>query len=154
MIDRFISQGILTEELAMEFVNTSSLPDLEKLTISLGLDLDKQFSHRNSLEQQYSTGTCQEAMTAQKSKKVKKIILLSDKEQSRELDRRAESWNLTGEALMENAGRLSAQEALSLFPRHFFLIFCGSGNNGGDGWVMARHLKESGKSVAVFLQTV
>ena len=51
---------------------------------------------------------------------------------------------------MENAGRLSAREALSLFPRHSFLIFCGSGNNGGDGWVMARHLKESGKSVAVF----
>lgn len=51
---------------------------------------------------------------------------------------------------MENAGRLSAQKALELFPRHSFSVFCGSGNNGGDGWVMARHLKEAGKSVTVF----
>ncbi|MCY4512564.1 MAG: NAD(P)H-hydrate dehydratase [Bdellovibrionales bacterium] len=80
----------------------------------------------------------------------KSFIPLSSKEQSRELDRQAASWNLTGEFLMENAGRVSATEASRLFPSRSFLILCGSGNNGGDGWVMARYLRELGKSVSVF----
>ena len=81
----------------------------------------------------------------------KTFIPLSGKSQSRELDRRAaHSRGLTGETLMENAGCVSAGEALKLFPESSFLIFCGSGNNGGDGWVMARYLKEFGKTVSVF----
>ena len=80
----------------------------------------------------------------------KSFIPLSGKEQSRELDRQAAARNLTGEFLMENAGRVSATEASKLFPRQSFLILCGSGNNGGDGWVMARTLKKSGKTVTVF----
>ena len=83
--------------------------------------------------------------------KEKTFTPLSSRRQSGVLDRRAaNSWNLTGESLMENAGQVSAREALKLFPRSSFLIFCGSGNNGGDGWVMARHLKKTGKTVSVF----
>ena len=75
---------------------------------------------------------------------------LSSGKQSRELDQRAEVWNLTGESLMETAGHVSAKEILKLFPHPSFSVLCGSGNNGGDGWVTARYLKESGKTVSVF----
>ena len=63
-IKRFIKQGILTEELAIEFVNTSTLSALDKIVI--GLELDKQFSDINFLEERQAErkGTCQEALTA------------------------------------------------------------------------------------------
>lgn len=75
---------------------------------------------------------------------------LSSRKQSRELDQQAKVWNLTGESLMETAGHISAKEICKLFPHQSLLILCGSGNNGGDGWVTARCLKEFGKSVSVF----
>lgn len=54
--------------------------------------------------------------------------------------------------LMENAGR-NAAEAID---RHYgpagkALIFCGPGNNGGDGFVIARHLHNRNWEVAVVL---
>jgi len=50
--------------------------------------------------------------------------------------------------LMENAGRATAQEAGG-FKR--IAVFCGNGNNGGDGLVAARHLSARGKKVKVYL---
>lgn len=53
--------------------------------------------------------------------------------------------------LMENAGQAIAALALQAYPGALrFVIFCGPGNNGGDGYVAARALKESGAFVAVF----
>ncbi|MBF0122219.1 MAG: NAD(P)H-hydrate epimerase [Candidatus Omnitrophica bacterium] len=55
--------------------------------------------------------------------------------------------------LMENAGRLVADEAVRLLRRKSgrITIVCGSGNNGGDGLVAARHLFNKGAEVAVLL---
>ena len=49
--------------------------------------------------------------------------------------------------LMENAGKEIAREAKN-YGR--IAIFCGTGNNGGDGFVAARHLAGLGKEVAVY----
>ncbi|MFA6379021.1 MAG: NAD(P)H-hydrate epimerase [Candidatus Omnitrophota bacterium] len=56
--------------------------------------------------------------------------------------------------LMENAGRETAQEILKLGSkkrRARVCIFCGTGNNGGDGFVVARHLFNAGINVRTFL---
>jgi NAD(P)H-hydrate epimerase len=53
--------------------------------------------------------------------------------------------------LMENAGKAVAQEVWKLSPRGEAAVFCGYGNNGGDGFVAARYLIEKGCSVKVFL---
>jgi NAD(P)H-hydrate epimerase len=62
--------------------------------------------------------------------------------QVRELDRRAiEEYGVPGVVLMENAGRGAAELLLRLNPeRRPVVVCCGKGNNGGDGFVIARHL--------------
>ena len=62
------------------------------------------------------------------------------------LDRQTiEQRGIPGEILMESAGRALVAPALSLRaggPRSQLPIraFCGAGNNGGDGFVVARHI--------------
>lgn len=78
-------------------------------------------------------------------------------EQMRELDRRTiEEIGVPGCVLMENAGQAVAdilsQEFQSLHPGPV-LILCGKGNNGGDGYVVARHLLNRGWKVATLLLT-
>lgn len=56
--------------------------------------------------------------------------------------------------LMENAGRAAAEEITGFMGNDFrgkVAIFCGRGNNGGDGFVTARHLACAGAKVDVFL---
>jgi len=56
--------------------------------------------------------------------------------------------------LMEKAGLVVAQEAwlaLGEIAERRLLVLCGPGNNGGDGLVAARHLKEWAADVIVFL---
>lgn len=54
--------------------------------------------------------------------------------------------------LMQRAGLSLARVALALHPHaQDIAIFCGPGNNGGDGLVAARHLHQAGKSVRVGL---
>jgi NAD(P)H-hydrate epimerase len=69
----------------------------------------------------------------------------------RELDRRAaEGFGVPGVVLMENAGRGCAELLMRLNPnRKPAVILCGPGNNGGDGFVIARHLDNHGWPVAV-----
>ena len=64
----------------------------------------------------------------------------------RELDRRAiEGFGVPGVVLMENAGRGCAELLMRLNPdRSRRVILCGPGNNGGDGFVIARHLDNHG----------
>ena len=58
---------------------------------------------------------------------------------------------IPGVVLMERAGMAVAEYLLDHFcGHHCFIILAGKGNNGGDGFVVARHLAEAGLSVRVF----
>jgi len=57
------------------------------------------------------------------------------------LDKNAEWLGVTTQELMENAGRAVAKEAKKLSYKKW-LVLCGSGNNGGDGYVAARYIKD------------
>ncbi|MFM9024152.1 MAG: NAD(P)H-hydrate epimerase [Planctomycetaceae bacterium] len=71
----------------------------------------------------------------------------------RDLDRRAlEEFGLPGVVLMENAGRGAAELVARLWPGTGpVAIACGRGNNGGDGFVVARHLELLGRTVRLLL---
>jgi len=73
----------------------------------------------------------------------------------RELDRRTiEEVGIPGAVLMENAGRGAARALTEHFQelqRGPVVLVCGAGNNGGDGFVMARYLHEAGIESEVFL---
>ena len=75
--------------------------------------------------------------------------------QMREADRlTTERYSITGLQLMENAGAAIAQflgKKVPALSKRRILVLCGKGNNGGDGLVAARHLKESGCAPEVFL---
>ena len=56
-----------------------------------------------------------------------------------------DNLGIPGIILMENAGRGAADTILRNYPEaKKALILCGSGNNGGDGFVVARHLSVRG----------
>ena len=72
----------------------------------------------------------------------------------RALDRTAiEEFGIVAELLMENAGQAVYFVLLKEFgiKGKNFVIFCGLGNNGGDGLVVARKIHSSGGAVKVFV---
>lgn len=82
------------------------------------------------------------------------------REQVRQVDRHAiDDYGIPGIVLMENAGRNAARIIRERFESMkssstaagFVAIVCGRGNNGGDGFVIARHLANAGISVELFL---
>lgn len=77
------------------------------------------------------------------------------REEMRELDRKAiAEYKIPGIILMENAGRNVAEEVLKMVEgsqQTKVAILCGKGNNGGDGFVVARHLHNCLIPVNVFL---
>ena len=75
------------------------------------------------------------------------IELLTNAEMA-EADRRTIAGGVPGIELMENAGRAVAGLAATL-PGRRVVIVAGPGNNGGDGFVAARHLAERGYKVRV-----
>jgi ADP-dependent NAD(P)H-hydrate dehydratase / NAD(P)H-hydrate epimerase len=78
---------------------------------------------------------------------------LFSREESRDFDRHAiEGLRVPGLVLMENAGRGAAEAILDRFPRSLELVVVvgGPGQNGGDAWVVARHLLAAGVPVVSF----
>jgi NAD(P)H-hydrate epimerase len=74
------------------------------------------------------------------------------REQARALDRKViEDGDVPGVVLMENAGRGAAELLLRLGVKGTVLICCGKGNNGGDGFVIARWLDNAGAAARVLL---
>jgi NAD(P)H-hydrate epimerase len=75
-------------------------------------------------------------------------------DEMKELDRRAtEEHGISEDLLMENAGEavyFVISQELGI-KNNKFVVFCGGGNNGGDGLVVARKLHSSGGEVKVFL---
>lgn len=71
-----------------------------------------------------------------------------------ELDRRAIAGGIPGIELMENAGRGTFEKIRQYFPealRQNIVVLCGRGNNGGDGFVIARCLHHAGARVKAIL---
>jgi ADP-dependent NAD(P)H-hydrate dehydratase / NAD(P)H-hydrate epimerase len=75
--------------------------------------------------------------------------------ETREVDRLTiAGGGLSALTLMENAGRCVAKFIASRFPafaRRRILVLCGKGNNGGDGFVVARWLVRLGAKPVVYL---
>jgi len=79
---------------------------------------------------------------------------ISNVAEMREMDRAAiEKFGIAEELLMENAGEATyfvISREIGVKGKKF-IVFCGIGNNGGDGFVIARKLHSSGGDVKVFI---
>jgi hydroxyethylthiazole kinase-like uncharacterized protein yjeF len=79
---------------------------------------------------------------------VRPMIELLTSEEMGQADRLTIEGGVPGRVLMENAGRAVADEVSIRFPdARSVAVPCGPGNNGGDGFVAARHLVERGYAV-------
>lgn len=83
------------------------------------------------------------------------IVKALTAEQMREADRlTTERYGIPSLQLMENAGAAVANYLSDIFPdllKRRILVLCGKGNNGGDGFVVARRLRERNAPPRVFL---
>ena len=79
---------------------------------------------------------------------------ISTVSEMRALDRLAiEEYGIVEELLMENAGHAAyfvLQQEFGIQDKNF-LVFCGIGNNGGDGCMLARKIHSNGSAVKVFV---
>lgn len=73
-------------------------------------------------------------------------------EQIRELEQLAYTeCKLNADELMQRAGQAAYDQLISQWPKaKRIVVFCGNGNNGGDGYVLARIAAENKKEVQVF----
>jgi len=83
------------------------------------------------------------------------MIKIVTSSEMREMDRHTiEDLGVPGVVLMENAGVGTFRVIQRLLENTAYpevWVFCGKGNNGGDGFVIARHLWDAGNDVRVFI---
>lgn len=80
------------------------------------------------------------------------MIKVATSEQMREIDRYAiEVLGIPGIVLMENAALSVVNQITALGSFKSAVVFAGSGNNGGDGFAIARHLFNKGYDIKVFV---
>jgi len=74
-------------------------------------------------------------------------------QQMKEMEEWALSKDISISQMMENAGRGVFREITQRFDltHKHIVVFCGTGNNGGDGLVAARYFHERGQPVLIFL---
>ncbi len=88
-------------------------------------------------------------------RKKEKAMLLVTANEMQEMDQKTiHSFGIPGLVLMENAGRGAVRVLLSKInskDTQKIAVLAGRGNNGGDGFVMARYLLEKGYRITVFL---
>jgi ADP-dependent NAD(P)H-hydrate dehydratase / NAD(P)H-hydrate epimerase len=69
----------------------------------------------------------------------------------RVIDANAEAMGILKSSLMENAGKCIAEKVFEISKSCKVAIFAGTGGNGGDGFVAARHLLNKGFDVDIYL---
>jgi len=74
-----------------------------------------------------------------------------DPVEARVEDINAEALGIPASKLMENAGKAAAEHIMTLSEPSRVVVICGTGNNGGDGAVIARYLDEAGWRVTLAL---
>ena len=77
--------------------------------------------------------------------------------QMREVDRRTIEMGIPGIILMENAAHAVVREMVRIFgslSSHRIIVYCGKGNNGGDGLAIARLLTIHHKPAALHVMLV
>ncbi|MEG1779112.1 MAG: NAD(P)H-hydrate epimerase, partial [Oscillospiraceae bacterium] len=77
--------------------------------------------------------------------------ITSDK--MKQLEQNSSAHGITTLKLMENAGLRAASciRKKTNVENHYFIVFCGKGGNGGDGFVVASKLFKWGANVIVVL---
>lgn len=83
---------------------------------------------------------------------MRKLVL--SREEIQKIERETvEKFGISNLILMENAGRESfyvIKRYIKKLKNKNFFVFCGKGNNGGDGFVLARYLFNNGAKVKVY----
>jgi len=81
------------------------------------------------------------------------VVPLYTAAEMRTVDRLAvDEVGIPGAVLMERAGMAAAAEIIEWFgDARRVAVICGPGNNGGDGFVVARHLAATGRQVCIML---
>lgn len=81
------------------------------------------------------------------------MIVLSPERMKQYDDYAVRTWGIPSAVLMENAGRTTYRLVKKMYLRggERLAVFCGRGNNGGDGFVIARYAHRDGFETTAFL---